>query len=362
MNKNKWTLVLAFILIVSIVVMGCSSNENKTANAKTNTSSNKTPKSEKTTKDVLPVVTDQDSKQKETKNTKIYLTTENINLREGASTTERVIDMIPTGKEVTYISRIGTWYKVSYESKIGYVSSEYLKDVTKMDRTSTAKSHATLDSYNVPILMYHAIAEYKGNGIKELYVSPENFEQQMQYLKEAGFTLITFDDLKNIKNINKPVMVTLDDGYKNNVNVYNILKKLNNSSFQGKATIFMVGRKIDTKSGLSTQQLKEMSDSGIISIQSHTETHLSLVSVTNYQKELGSIKEKLENITGKKVIALSYPAGQYDDQVIAETKKYYDYAVTTKPGIADTRSSHYEMKRIRITYSTTLSTFKHLIN
>lgn len=309
-------------------------------------------------KPVVNVESEQASVHSSTKNN-TYFTTGSLNMRVGPSIEEQIITTIPEGKEVTYISAIGTWYKVAYGVHTGYVSSNFLIDLSQ---EKSMASEPEVMNNRVPIIMYHAIAEYQGNGIKELYVTPENFEIQMQYLKEAGFTPITFDDLSDLKDIKKPILITLDDGYKNNINAYNILKKLNNSSFQAKAIIFMIGKKIDTQAGLSTEQLKEMSDSGIISIQSHTETHPSLPTVTNFEEELGGIKGKLEGITGKRVTAIAYPAGHYDERVLEETKKYYDYAVTTKPGVADLQSSLYELRRIRISYSTTLSEFKNLVN
>ncbi|GIN93088.1 hypothetical protein J22TS1_41390 [Siminovitchia terrae] len=218
------------------------------------------------------------------------------------------------------------------------------------------------DGYHVPILMYHAIDEYKGNGMKELYVTPENFESQMLYLKSAGFTPITFEDLSHIGNIKKPIIITLDDGYKNNMNAYYILKKISDASFKPKAAIFMIGKKIGSQSGLSVNQLREISDSGIISVQPHTETHPRLTETVNYTKELQDIKAKLEKITGRKVSTLAYPYGDYNDKVIEETKKYYQYAVTTNPGIANTTDSPYELKRIRVNYSTSLTTFKNMVN
>ncbi len=49
------------------------------------------------------------------------------------------------------------------------------------------------------------------------------------------------------------------------------------------------------------------------------------------KRELKGSKEKLEKITGKPVIAVAYPFGHVDDKVVAETKKYYQFATTTKP-------------------------------
>jgi peptidoglycan/xylan/chitin deacetylase (PgdA/CDA1 family)/uncharacterized protein YcfL len=391
---KKWQLGIIAMIVVVFMITGCSSTKVAVAKVKKDLLMNHMAKAdhtmtEKNTKeeaksevktvenqdeqvldkqnanDLETVQNDDEIGDKETIHTphpmaEIYKTTEFLNIREGASTKARKISTIPKGEVVTFISKSGAWYKVAYGSTIGYVSSNYLADNFNTDTTSTVKA-ATDGSYSVPILMYHAIDEYKGNGLKELYVSPEYFEAQMNYLKSAGFTPLHFDDLNNISKVNKPILITFDDGYKNNMNAFAILKNLNDSNWKAKGTIFMIGKKIDTNSGLSSEQLKVMSDSGIISIQSHTETHPSLPTITNYMEELGNIKTKLEQITGKKVTAIAYPSGKYDHKVIEETKKYYDYAVTTVPGVADIGLSPYEMKRIRINNSTSLSTFIDLV-
>lgn len=286
--------------------------------------------------------------------TKLYQTTTALNMRTGPTTNYKKILTIPKWKNVQFVSKSGTWYKVKYGNKTGYVSSKYLT-------TKTNATNVTTKGYNVPILMYHAIDEYKGSGIKELYVTPKNFEAQMKFLKSSGYTPITFEDLPKINKIKKPILITFDDGYKNNKNAYNILKKLNDSKWKAKGVIFMIGNKINGRNGLSAKDIKNMSDSGIISFQSHTMTHPNLTSTTSYVKELGTIKTKLEKITGKKVIAIAYPSGKYNNRVIAETKKYYKYAVTTNPGIANTSSNPYELKRVRVNYSTSLESFKKMI-
>ena len=50
-----------------------------------------------------------------------------------------------------------------------------------------------LAQQKVPILIYHSIDEFTGHGSKELYVTPKNFEKQMIYLRDHGYTLLTFD-------------------------------------------------------------------------------------------------------------------------------------------------------------------------
>ncbi|MGK8831743.1 polysaccharide deacetylase family protein [Bacillus paranthracis] len=212
----------------------------------------------------------------------------------------------------------------------------------------------------VPVLMYHAIDDYHGQGIKDLFVSPANFEAQMKYLKDNGYTLLTFERWGDINKVNKPIFVTFDDGMKNNMNAFHVLQKLKDDTFKPTATEYMIVDNVDVEGSLSTSEIKEMVDSGIFSVQSHTATHADLPKITNYEEELKGSKEKLEKITGKPVIAVAYPFGHVDDKVVAETKKYYQFATTTKPGKFITKGEPDEllkMKRVRIHHTTTVEQF-----
>lgn len=181
------------------------------------------------------------------------------------------------------------------------------------------KSAITFEQ-KVPVLMYHAIDDYHGQGIKDLFVSPANFEAQMKYLKDNGYTLLTFERWGDINKVNKPIFVTFDDGMKNNMNAFHVLQKLKDDTFKPVATEYMIVNNVDAEGSLSTSDIKEMVDSGIFSMQSHTATHADLPKITNYEEELKESKEKLEKITGKPVIAVAYPFGHVDDKVVAETK------------------------------------------
>ncbi|NLC66701.1 MAG: SH3 domain-containing protein, partial [Clostridium sp.] len=58
---------------------------------------------------------------------KSYATTANLNLRTGASTSNRIILTIPKGREVKMISNHGAWAKVTYNGREGYVANKYIK-------------------------------------------------------------------------------------------------------------------------------------------------------------------------------------------------------------------------------------------
>ncbi|MFY3791590.1 stalk domain-containing protein [Ureibacillus sp. MALMAid1270] len=90
----------------------------------------------------------------------------------------------------------------------------------------------------VPVLMYHHFDEKTQNSVT---VDPKNFEEQMLALQKAGYETITTEQMNAFLNgkgklPNKPVLITMDDGYESNyIYAYETLKKYNM-----KATIFLI--------------------------------------------------------------------------------------------------------------------------
>jgi peptidoglycan/xylan/chitin deacetylase (PgdA/CDA1 family) len=222
-----------------------------------------------------------------------------------------------------------------------------------------------LAARKVPILIYHSIDEFKGHGSKELYVTPENFKKQMIYLRDHGFTLLTFDRWNDHYKVDKPIFITFDDGYKNNLNILAIFQILKNERFKPTGTIFVISDFIGRSNRLSKSDLKMMDNSGLISIQSHTATHPDLTKIKDLEYELKESKDKIQQITGKQVIALAYPYGSFNKKIVAETKKYYKFGLTTNPEIFSEKGmkdERYLLPRIYIKYSTTLKDFGEIVD
>lgn len=209
----------------------------------------------------------------------------------------------------------------------------------------------------LPILLYHSVTD-KTWGYTDLHVSPKEFDQQMKYLKDNNYTSLNFSELENANQYEKPIIITLDDGYENNyTEVYPILKKYNI-----KATIFVCEGNIGKTNVLKKEQIAEMS--GLVDIQSHTITHPDLTKIDNksLEKELKESKEKLQEITGKEINTLAYPAGQYNEYVLEITRKYYKYAVIARNDGFYTGEDKYTIKRLYISRNTPLNGFITMIN
>ena len=135
-----------------------------------------------------------------------------------------------------------------------------------------------VDEIDVPIVMYHHLEEDESK-LNEFMVTPEKFESDMGKIKELGYETVSYQELYDFVNHNgnlpeKPILVTFDDGYESNYTyAYPVLKRLNM-----KATIAVIGVMVgqDTYRGrqayphFTYEQAKEMYDSGLMDIQTHT--------------------------------------------------------------------------------------------
>jgi len=188
--------------------------------------------------------------------------------------------------------------------------------LTPMPETISSKTRPT-------VLMYHLISSPPPNTPNSyLYVTPGKFESDMKYLSDNGYTAIFPDEIFNASNIQKPIIITFDDGYEDNyITAYPILQKYNM-----KASIFVVTNDIDTSGMLTTGQIKELSDSGIVRIYPHTASHTDLTTLSSdeIENEFKESKEKIYEITGKDVNVISYPEGLANDDVFNIAENYFN--------------------------------------
>ena len=145
--------------------------------------------------------------------------------------------------------------------------------------------------YSVPVLMYHAVSDETW-GVTELFVRPSEMEAQLQYLQENGFTPIFFSDLSHVEDFEKPVLLTFDDGYKNNYEeLFPLLQKVQHEGHH------LCGhREPGQKSNFLTwDQAREMVQSGLVAIESHTVTHPDL-DVQSRERQLQELEESQAKI------------------------------------------------------------------
>ena len=216
--------------------------------------------------------------------------------------------------------------------------------------------YADMESSSVvPVLMYHSIDPH-GDDMSP-YVSPEIFKKQMEFLAKNGYKTITPDKLiayikKEERVPHNTIMITADDGYENFYTyAFPILKEYNL-----KATIFIVTDDIDKPGMLSWQELREISDSGLVTVASHTRSHSLMPSIAmdgnRLRDELAGSKKILEAGLGKSVDFMCYPNGDFNDLVKAAVERAgYKGAFTTNPQKRSDINDIYAIRRIKMSSS-----------
>ncbi len=73
--------------------------------------------------------------------TKTYVTTANLNIRSGPSTSNAIVVTVKQGTQLTATGEPANgWLKVSYQGKTGYVNTQYVKESTGSSETDPASS------------------------------------------------------------------------------------------------------------------------------------------------------------------------------------------------------------------------------
>ena len=179
----------------------------------------------------------------------------------------------------------------------------------------------------IPILLYHdfVVTVPDSDPDNFNYINtPQSFEENIKVLLENGYTFISFQELNAAINgkmslPEKPILINFDDGYYSNYEyVFPILKKYN-----VKASIFVVtdkiGKEVDGKRYLSWEQCKEMQDSGLVDIFSHSKRHVfyDRLPVRMIRDDvIESYKIIEENLGSNNLKVFAYPYGAYTKETV----------------------------------------------
>ena len=106
----------------------------------------------------------------------IRITTARVHFRTGAGTNYSSMGVLDTGVKVTYISESGNWTKVQYNSKTGYICSDYLKKESSTSTTTNTMyvtASAGLNLRKGPSTSY-AVIKTLSKGTEVTVVSSSN--------------------------------------------------------------------------------------------------------------------------------------------------------------------------------------------
>ena len=179
---------------------------------------------------------------------------------------------------------------------------------------------------DIPIFVYHDIVKDESEVEFDYMQTPKDvFEKQVKGLKDFGYHFISYQDLENFKNnktklYKKSCLLTFDDGYTGVYeNAFPIAKKYNIPY-----TMFVITENMDTPNVITWEQAKEMQNSGLVTIGSHSIDHPEFTSLTVEEavKNVNTSYELIEKNLGKQTLKIfTYPYGLYKDEQITELEK-----------------------------------------
>ncbi len=240
-------------------------------------------------------------------------------------------------------------------------------------------------NFNTKIIAYHQ-------------ANPEYFEEQITFLKNNFQVSSLSQALQDLDK--KQVVITFDDGYKNNLEVaYPVLKKLGL-----KATVYTTYNFIDnnqftwwdklenenlyhlaeslknlnpseldkkvnelTKNQekpkkydfMTWEDLKQIED--VFEIGGHTITHpiLTTIPIEEARKEIADSKVKLEEKLGHEVFSFAYPNGNFNENLMKIVQESgFKNSVTYQNGNNNSSTNNYSLFRRGINYYDNLAIFK----
>ena len=201
------------------------------------------------------------------------------------------------------------------------------------------------DRVFLPIIMYHSITE-NATFYDDYKVTPETVENDLKYLSNNDYSSVFVEDLINYVYYGKPlpekpVMITLDDGFYNNIsNLLPLLEK-----YDMKATISIVGQyteilaendsHVSSYSYLTWEDIKNARSSGRIEFGNHTyNMHSNNVrkgcSKLSYEtneeyaeiltQDVGLCQNLMQINTGTAPVVFAYPYGYISEESIPVLK------------------------------------------
>lgn len=223
--------------------------------------------------------------------------------------------------------------------------------------------------YAVFILCYHDFRE-KPN---KWSITPQRLEAHLQTLKALGFTFLTVSEAVELllgrwhgPLPERVVVITVDDGFQSAYTIlFPLLKR-----YKAKATLFIYTDWIGKRRGaLTWEQLREMAQSGLVEIASHTVTHpyprrlkrnLSYEQYRDRMKsEFEQSKRELEQKLGIKISGIAYPSGQIDGTMKALAQQAgYKWAVVVNPEPVTVNFDRYAIPRYGVSSETTVAMLK----
>ena len=206
-------------------------------------------------------------------------------------------------------------------------------------------------------LIYHAFGTKFKHDTYGFSIDIPKFKEHIKYYLD-NFEIIPIN--KYMSHNTDTLSITIDDGYKDNLDAVEILNKYNVPF-----TLYVTSNTLDTEGYLSAEDIKSLSSLTNCEIGSHSYDHIRLDTISNDKilYQLSESKKMLEGIIGNKISGISYPHGSYNEYTLSVLKSIgYEYASSSIKGKNTKETNKYLLRRSEIIRSDSLSTIAKKIN
>jgi peptidoglycan/xylan/chitin deacetylase (PgdA/CDA1 family) len=215
----------------------------------------------------------------------------------------------------------------------------------------------------VPILAYHDVSPDPHPAFRRYSVTALEFERQMRWLAEAGYTALDLDSLREARQggrslPSRAVVITFDDGLRTCVeHAVPVLAECGLT-----AVFYLVADFVGTTSRWMREdpgvdlplfgwdEAHELLEGGH-QIGAHTASHPRLTALADdsCRAELAGARERLERELGTPVAHLAYPFGAWDLRVRElAAAAGYETACSTRPGLSPADDDLLALHRVTV--------------
>lgn len=227
----------------------------------------------------------------------------------------------------------------------------------------------------LPILMYHHMVP-DGQDCNDMTVTPGKFRADLETVLAMGYTPVLPRELAAGEALpEKPILITFDDGYRSNYDlVYPILQE---SGVKAYISIIVLMPDLPTDNFCTWEQLREMTDSGLVEVGSHSyRLHNLGEDKGNYEKDgingverrpgesdgdfqarvLDDIQKSHDRIAAElgSVTCFAYPFGCSDPDAKPLVDDLFPVTLMTTPKCADLSKGLHDLPRYTVTMKTDL--------
>jgi peptidoglycan/xylan/chitin deacetylase (PgdA/CDA1 family) len=232
-------------------------------------------------------------------------------------------------------------------------------------------------SVQVPILLYHSVAQQVAPRFRRYAISPEVFAAHMAFLHDNGYTPLTVSEFaRSIADSRRrlperPMVITFDDGLADfYTNAFPVLKGYGFAAtlyivtgFVGGTSRWLCRQGEGERPILTWEQIDEINTNGIeCGAHSHSHPQLDTLPLAEAREEIMHSKAVLEQRLGQPVLTFAYPHGYYSSAVRRIVQQAgYSSACAVKHGVSTPADDRFALARIAIYSSTDVEHFARLL-